>query len=119
MNKKQLVVQIDADMRKTEREIEALRVRLDTLREYRNKLVRPSTGQATATSANGILGPGKAIRGLLADRPGLDQEAVVKELKGKIKTKSKNEERLIRNTILNMVRDDLIRKDEDGGLSLN
>ncbi len=122
MNKKQIIAQYDADMRKAEREIEALRIRLDTLREYRAKLARPDgNGVVSAASHSGeaLPGPGKAIRRLLADRPGLDQEAIVGQLKGKIKTASKNEERLIRNTVLNMLRDSTLRKDENGGLQLN
>ena len=121
VNKKQMLAQIDSDMRKAEREIEVLRVRLDTLRELRGKLASDRSAPPAPdqlASSNALLGPGKAIRGLLADRPGMDQEAIINELRGKIKTKSANQDRLLRNTILNLVRDKLLRKDENGGLFL-
>ncbi len=123
VNQKQQQAHLDGEIRKIERELEALRIRLDTLREMRGVFYTSRKSSAVneenaVESPNGLLGPGKAIRGLLSDRPGMDQEAIIKELKGKIRTKSANQDRLIRNTVLNMVRDGLLRKDENGGFFL-
>lgn len=121
MTNKQLLEQIDADILKAGQEIQNLRVRLATLKEFRGKIagVGHRKGRdADSDSGNRLPGAGVALRKLISENPGIDSEAVIESLRGNIKTKAANQERLIRNTIANMIREGLMNKNEDGGLYL-
>ncbi len=120
MTNKELLAQIDSDILKAEQDIQSLRVRLATLKEYRSKITgeRRQRSNAVGVADNGLPGPGKAIRELMSEQPGLDSEALIQALKGNIKTKAANQERLLRNTIRNMMRDGVLKKDESGGLRI-
>ena len=119
MTNKEMLGQINADILKTEQDVQSLRVRLATLKELRAKFTgagRHKGRGVDSNSNNSLPGPGVAIRNLVLQGPGIDTEAVIQALRGKIKTKAVNQERLIRNTVANMIRDRLLTKNEDGGL---
>lgn len=112
---KQAIAEFDAEIQKTEADMVSLRVRLETLRQMRAKLVSDS-GQATSREPDDRLGPSKAIKRFLSEAPGQDVEAVVAALDGKVKSKAANKARLIRNTVTNLLKDKIIHKDGMGRL---
>lgn len=117
---------LDRQIQEAERELERCQIRLETLRDSRKLIVGTNGHHRQSHEANrslprgtdAMLGPGEAVRLLLASKPGIDLVGIVDQLRDSVRTKSANKERLLRNTVANMVRDGKIERDERGGLML-
>jgi len=120
---KDVVSDLDRLIAEAEEQLTRLRARLDALREARalhtEQRTEPSEPRLVGTERPGQPRPGDAIASYLRASPGATLDEVVAGLKGNIRTKASDEERLIRNTIWNMLKQQRIRKDENGGLFMN
>jgi len=119
MNVKQAIAEFDAEIAQAEAALAAQRVRLETLRTMRARLANGSAQVSHGRSDDAVrggLGPSKAVTQHLRNNPGHDVEAVIAALSGRIRSKSADQARLIRNTVANMLRNEMLWKNEQGEL---